>query len=129
MMVPLVAEPWCPKTPGKIPVVVPLALGYCCSAVNFSAATGEPIQSPPLSFAWDRRETRESLKGKLAEARPDQWIELASWILREARLSEVWEFLRPEEIKEHWEALEPRLGRRRALWSYLLETWHELGKL
>ena len=56
------------------------------------------IEKPPradrLSFAWDRHETRDSLRRKLADAPPDQWVDLAAWILREARLSEVWEFLR-----------------------------------
>ena len=94
-----------------------------------SAVKEKPSPAPPLSFAWDRRETRESLQRKLAEAAPNQWLDLASWILREARLEEVWLFLRPEEIKEHWEKLEPRLGRRRDLWAYLLRTWRELGKL
>ena len=83
----------------------------------------------PLSFAWDRNETRESLRQKLAEATPDEWVDLAAWILREARVPEVWDFLRPEEIDRNWESLEPRLGRRRDLWEYLLRTWHELGKL
>ncbi len=97
--------------------------------MNQSATIKEMPESARLSFAWDRHETRDSLLRKLAEAPADQWIDLAAWILREARLSEVWEFLQPEELDQHWDALEPRLGRRRNLWSYLIQTWHELGKL
>lgn len=93
------------------------------------ATTEKTPHADRLSFAWDRHETAEGLRRKLADAPPDQWADLAAWILREARLSEVWEFLRPEEIDEHWDALEPRLGRRRDLWAYLIKTWHELGKL
>jgi hypothetical protein len=82
-----------------------------------------------LSFAWDRHETAEGLRRKLAAAPPDQWADLAAWILREARVPEVWDFITPEELAKNWDLLEPRLGRRRDLWAYLIKTWRELGKL
>lgn len=85
--------------------------------------------SVTLSFAWDRKETPDSLRAKLAQASPEHWIELAAWILREARVSEVWEFLRPGEIAEHFGSLAPRLGRRRDFWTYLIMTWRELGRI
>ena len=82
-----------------------------------------------LSFAWDRQESAKTLRAKLAEASPNRWLVLASWIMREARVDEVWEFLRTQEISEHFDALAPRLGRQRKLWEYLIQTWRELGKL
>ena len=90
---------------------------------------GTTTNAASLSFAWDRRESPESLRSKLAEASPERWLELAAWILREARVDEVWEFLRPSEIGDHFNDLAPRLGRRRELWEYLIETWRELGRI
>lgn len=82
-----------------------------------------------LSFAWDREETPASLRLKLERATEEEWIPLAAWILREARPDEVWRFLRPEDVDKHLSKLTPILGRRKDLWTYLIQTWHELGKL
>jgi hypothetical protein len=49
--------------------------------------------------------------------------------MREARIDEVWEFVRPGEIAARFEDLRPRLGRRCDLWGYLIKTWRELGRL
>ncbi len=94
--------------------------------------TAEPVMAnggEALTFAWDREESPVSLRARLSEASPEQWLDLAAWIMREARVEEVWDFLRPQEIVERFDSLEPRLGRRRELWSYLLETWRELGRI
>lgn len=86
---------------------------------------------PPdnLSFAWDRPETEESLRQQLASADPAEWRRLAAWIMREARVSEVWRFLTLRQIADSFSVLAPSLGRRRALWTYLLKAAHELGRL
>lgn len=93
-----------------------------------ASAVTRPISDAP-AFAWDRPETSDSLRARLAEADTEQWIELVAWIMREARIDEVWQFASPAEIAGRFDALEPRLGRRRELWNYLLQTWRELGKL
>ena len=82
-----------------------------------------------LSFAWDRVETAASLRHKLQCATPDEWIQLAAWILREAQPREVWQFLRPQEVARHLDELTPVLGRKKDFWTYLIQTWRELGKL
>ena len=88
-----------------------------------------PSGGDVLRFAWDRDESPESLRARLAAASSEQWLELAAWILREARVNEVWEFLHPQDVAACFRALEPRLGRRRDFWSYLITTWRELGRL
>ena len=82
-----------------------------------------------LRFAWDRDESADSLRAKLAAASSDRWLELAAWIMRDARVDEVWEFLSPREITGRFDELKPRLGRRRDLWVYLIKTWRELGRI
>ncbi len=88
-----------------------------------------PSKLENLSFAWDRVETPTGLREKLRCANSAEWLSLAAWILREAPPSEVWDFLQPQEVAGRWDELAPLVGRRRALWSYLIKTWRELGKL
>jgi len=42
-----------------------------------------------LDFAWDRPETAESLRRRLAQESGQQWLNTAAWIMREARTEEV----------------------------------------
>jgi hypothetical protein len=87
------------------------------------------LPSKNLTFAWDRPETEESLRIRLAEADPLEWRRLAAWIMREARVSEVWHFLTLRQIADAFPLLAPQLGRNRRLWTYLLRAAHELGRL
>jgi hypothetical protein len=91
------------------------------------SSTTQP--SDNLTFAWDRPETADSLKQRLVMAGPDEWIRLAAWILREARVAEVWQFLTLKQVAEAYPRLSPFLGRRRPLWDYLLHSAHELGRI
>lgn len=82
-----------------------------------------------LDFAWDRPENEASLRAKLAAAGPAEWARIAAWIMREARVEEVWHFLTLPEVAASFSQLAPMLGRRRPLWEYLLRTARELGRL
>ena len=86
---------------------------------------------PPnnLPFAWDRIETAESLKEKLADETGSQWIPAAAWLMREARIQQVWPFLTLQQIDQHFLKLRPLLGRQTELWEYILRVARELGKL
>jgi hypothetical protein len=53
----------------------------------------------------------------------------AAWIMREAAFDDVWQFLKPREVSDHWNALEPLLGRKKDFWRYIIDVWYELGKL
>ena len=82
-----------------------------------------------LDFAWDRPESAASLRAKLADAAPTEWTRIAAWIMREARVEEVWRFLTLPQIDRAFPELAPLLGRRRPLWEYLLRAARELGRL
>jgi hypothetical protein len=91
--------------------------------------SGLTIPSANLDFAWDRPETADSLRERLATSSQSEWLRLAEWILREARVEEVWQFLTLREVAEAFPQLCERLGHRRPVWEHLLRAAHELGRL
>jgi hypothetical protein len=80
-------------------------------------------------FCWDRPWTVREIREQLASSTGKEWIRLMAWILREAATGDVWAFVRPQDVWERFNELEPFLGRRRRFWRYIMETWHELGKV
>lgn len=81
------------------------------------------------NFCWDRRWTVRDIRDRLRAATGDEWVRLASWILREAATDDVWAFLKPEDVRDHLIELTPFLGRRKEFWQFIIGTWHEMGKL
>lgn len=86
---------------------------------------------PPdnLDFAWDRLESADSLRQRLAISRGADWLRTAAWLMREARVDQVWQFLTLHQVAEHFPQLSPLLGRRRPVWEHLLRCAHELGRI
>jgi len=83
-----------------------------------------------LDFAWDRPETADTLRAKLAaEPSSPEWLRTAAWLMREARTDEVWQFLTLRQVAESLPKLLPMLGRRRRQWEHLIRAAHELGRL
>ena len=82
-----------------------------------------------LDFAWDRPESAASLRARLATEQASAWARTAAWVMREARVDQVWQFLTLPQIAQAFPLLAPLLGRRRPLWEYLLRTARELGRL
>ena len=82
-----------------------------------------------LDFAWDRPETSETLREKLASVSSVQWLPTAAWLMREARIDQVWQFLTLQQVSDHFLQISPMLGRRRPVWEHLLRAAHELGRL
>ncbi len=82
-----------------------------------------------LDFAWDRPETADSLRKRLAAATGVEWLRLAAWLMREARVEEVWQFLTLRQVADHFTELSPLLGRRRPVWEHLMQAAHELGRI
>lgn len=82
-----------------------------------------------LDFAWDRPESTATLRAKLADESAPAWPASAAWLLREARVDQVWQFLTLSQIVAAFPRLAPLLGRRRPLWEYLLRTARELGRI
>lgn len=89
----------------------------------------DTLPADNLDFAWDRPESAASLRAKLADDSTADWNATASWLMREARVDQVWQFLSLKEIESAFPRLAPMLGRRRSLWEYLLRTARELGRL
>ena len=88
-----------------------------------------PIPADNLDFAWDRPETAATLRVKLAATSSPDWLPTAAWLMREARVEQVWEFLTLRQVADHFIELSPMLGRRRPVWEHLLRAAHELGRL
>ena len=80
-------------------------------------------------FLWDEDRTTGEFRRALATASPPERYRLLGKLMREARDSDVWRFVTPQEVWAHFEALRPFLGRRRAFWEYLLGAWHRDGVL
>ncbi|MFK7912208.1 MAG: hypothetical protein AB8F34_16650 [Akkermansiaceae bacterium] len=99
--------------------------------VKLSVAMQSTLQLPPdnLDFAWDRHETAASLKAKLADESSTTWHQTAAWLMREARVEQVWEFISLEQIHRNFPRISPLLGRQRPVWDHLLRAAHELGRL
>lgn len=82
-----------------------------------------------LDFAWDRPETAESLHRRLATSTDSEWLRTAAWLMREARVEQVWKFLTLRQVADSFPQLSPMLGRRRPVWEHLLRCAHELGRI
>lgn len=80
-------------------------------------------------FCWDRSWSVNEIKCRLNSATPDEWNRLAAWIMREARLSDVWSFLSPRQVFNRFAEVKPYLHQSADFWTYILGTWHELGKV
>ena len=87
------------------------------------------LSADNLDFAWDRAETAESLHRRLATSTGSEWLRTAAWLMREARVEQVWRFLTLRQVADNFTQLSPMLGRRRPLWEHLLRAAHELGRL
>jgi hypothetical protein len=77
-------------------------------------------------FCWDRNWTVAEIKKRLHE---EERINILSWILREAKLADVWYFTSPQQILSCFDDLKLRLGRKRKFWEYILNEWQKLGKI
>lgn len=92
-------------------------------------ATTAIMPADNLDFAWDRPESMETLRQRLEESSGDDWLRTAAWIMREARIEQVWDFLSLQEVADRFAQLSPLLGRRRQVWEHLLRAAHELGRI
>jgi hypothetical protein len=82
-----------------------------------------------LDFAWDRPETAETLRKKLADTSSPDWVRTVAWLMLEARVDQVWQFLTLRQVADCFPQVSPLLGRRRPAWEHLLRAAHELGRL
>lgn len=78
-------------------------------------------------FLWDEPMTVAELEKQIRPLATPESIRLLAKVLREARDTDVWRFVSPDQIARHWDALSPHLGRRRSFWEFLLGRWREEG--
>ena len=80
-------------------------------------------------FCWDRKLTEQEIKNQLKNLKGVERDHLMAWILREAAFRDVWRFLKPKEVSDSLPRLQYSLGRWKDFWNYIINTWHELGKI
>lgn len=78
---------------------------------------------------WDRRVSATELEDILRDRSHPEHVAFLAQLLRESRPDEVWAYASPKTIAAEWPELAPRLGRRRAFWTWLLSEWRSLGLL
>jgi hypothetical protein len=106
-----------------------LLLATNSEIINFMELAVVILSADNLDFAWDRPETSDSLRRRLATNTGVEWLRTAAWLMREARVDQVWRFLTLRQVADNFNQLSPMLGRRRPMWEYLLRAAHELGRL
>lgn len=82
------------------------------------ADLGDPSARP--YFLWWTDVTVGDLRVLLASPDLEARAYWMGALLREANTRDVWQFVRPREVREMWPRLIRYLGRSRAMWAYLL---------
>jgi len=80
-------------------------------------------------FLWDCDLTLDQFRNGLNNPDPDVRAYLVGKLMRQAKPDDVFLFVRPREIRELWPRLTRYLGRTRAFWSWLFETWEGQGRV
>lgn len=80
-------------------------------------------------FLWDEAITVGELRRRLAGDDEAERLRLLGKMLREARDTDVWDFVTPEEVAEVLPRIERALGRRRRFWVWLIDGWRADGLL
>ncbi len=72
-------------------------------------------------FLWWADATVRDLKRYLQSADPEERAYWLGALLREANSRDVWAFTTPAAVRAEWPRVVRHLGRRRAMWQWLLE--------
>ncbi|MBK7601490.1 MAG: hypothetical protein IPJ07_24385 [Acidobacteria bacterium] len=80
-------------------------------------------------FLWDEPMTTAEFRHRLNSGSEAERTRLLAKLLREARDTDVWQFITPAEIRDRWSAMASQLGRRRPFWEFLLDYWSKEGLL
>lgn len=78
-------------------------------------------------FLWDEDASIAELRAALSGSGDPDRLRLLGKMLREARDTDVWQFVTPAEVIRDLPALGRHLGRRRRFWEYLIGRWRALG--
>jgi hypothetical protein len=80
-------------------------------------------------FLWDEDVSIDELRQVLSGGVGSERLRLLGKMLREARDSDVWSFVTPQEVESQLPLLGRRLGRRRPFWEFLIQGWRDDGLL
>jgi len=80
-------------------------------------------------FLWDEDVSIAELKAALHDGPEPDRLRLLGKMLREARDTDVWQFVTPVEVARALPVLGRRLGRRRSFWEFLIHGWRDDGLL
>jgi hypothetical protein len=97
------------------------------SGIMLSTDLGSPESIP--YFLWDEPMTVAEFRERLHTGSTAEQTRLLAKLLREARDTDVWQFISPVEVWQKWSAIAPQLGRRRNFWEFLLSHWQKEGLL
>ncbi|HVS19350.1 MAG TPA: hypothetical protein VMT18_12165 [Planctomycetota bacterium] len=74
-------------------------------------------------FLWDNDLTLEQFVEQLRTGDDGVRSYLIAKLMRQAKPDDVFSFVRLDEIVGLWPGIRTRLGRTRAMWTWLLEEW------
>jgi len=80
-------------------------------------------------FLWDCDLTLEEFRHSLEDPDPEVRAYLVGKLMRQAKPDDVFLFVGPRTIRELWPRLERYLGRSRAFWTWLFDTWERQGRV
>ena len=78
-------------------------------------------------FLWDEDISLREFKQRLHGPDPDERLRMLAKLMREARDTDVWTFVRPQDAADALPRLARKLGRRQAFWEFLIEGWRRHG--
>lgn len=80
-------------------------------------------------FLWDEDISIAELRAVLDGPQSARRDQLLGKMLREARDTDVWHFVTPQEVARALPQLGRRLGRRQRFWEFLINGWRDDGLL
>jgi hypothetical protein len=80
-------------------------------------------------FLWDEDVSIAELRSILQDEADPRWERLLGKMLREARDTDVWQFVSPTQVGAALPRLRRRLGRRWGFWEFLISGWRDDGLL
>lgn len=88
------------------------------------------VDSPEAApyFTWDAPTTNAAIRDTLRHGSEQERLHWIARILREARYEDIWRYVSLRaDVLPYWEQLKLRLGRRRAMFEFLLHRWRRAG--
>jgi hypothetical protein len=78
-------------------------------------------------FFWDYDLTESDVKQILREGEPLEKAWVIVRILEYAKWKDIWDYLTPADIRQHFDLLRFRRPQDKELWSYALNRWGKHG--